>query len=99
MTPEGAVDLYDQDDGSGRQRWVLVPQDGGAYHLIRVYGGTSAGGPFGAARNRSSLTYVCPVDKRVTRILGAPATLGLRDGLAYCGSVGARWLRLVWDPR
>ena len=66
--------------------------------IQRPHGGTSAGGPFGAARIRSSLTYVCPVDKRVTRILGAPATLGLRDGLAFCGSVGARWLRLVWDP-
>ena len=39
-TADGAIDLYNVVAGD-RQRWVLEPQSGGAYYLIRVYGGTN----------------------------------------------------------
>jgi len=38
-TRNGAVDLWNEDDGSGRQRFFLVEQSNGSFH-IEVAGGT-----------------------------------------------------------
>ena len=35
------VDMYDHDDGSGRQRWLL--ENHGSYWNIRIYGGMNSG--------------------------------------------------------
>ena len=39
---DGFVELYYRDDDSGRQKWILLPQENGSY-LIQVAGGTNAG--------------------------------------------------------
>ena len=39
---DGFVDLHYRDGVSGRQKWILLPQENGSY-LIQVAGGTNAG--------------------------------------------------------
>jgi len=39
---DGFVDLWQADDGTGRQRWVLKDIGGGLYNII-IYGGTNEG--------------------------------------------------------
>ena len=43
---DGRVDLWTQDDGSGRQRWVLTPFGSFGAYLISVYGGMSGGATY-----------------------------------------------------
>jgi hypothetical protein len=59
-TATGVVDLWNTDDGSGRQRWVMNPVQGQPANVftIAVYGGTNPGCTYLSTASGNSVTLV-----------------------------------------
>ena len=59
--PDGYVDLFERDDESGRQKWVLLPLGNDMFN-IRVAGGTNSGKSFLSCRADGYVYLYCKDD-------------------------------------